>query len=328
VRGALASALLVAGFAPGCAPPPIDVAQLAIRHPVLDAIDGHRLGDVTPYLLPVHGTLTYFLCRWPVAEAIRVSAPPDATFAERSEIELALRAWEDAGLGVRFAPESSQADIEIRFTTDPTPSGGPPRAANALADCAIGSSALETPPGDPIDARVVFASIHLSRTGRDAFGRQRPWSPEERVGALLHELGHALGFQGHAQRGETVMVSSVDDVRRAGQRLLAGQRFRDPTLEALYAVPTGAVVGRVPLAESRTRPVDRMTLVARSRGFGGPFAQVGDHVARLFWRDSRGTRYRLLLSSPKAAMRRPRELSVFPGPRAADLLRAQEGGPS
>lgn len=310
---------LVLALALGCGRA-FDVEALEASHPELAALS-HRLGDTTPYLLPASGELVYFLCRWPDAAVIPVLLPPDADAAERIDIETVLEAWAAAGLGVRFGPPEPGRGMELVFAEDELPPGWGPRAATAVADCAVDPAVLADPAGDVIAARLVSASIHLSRKGRNAVGLEVAWSREERMGALLHEVGHALGFQGHVQRGASVMTASVEEVRKSGRRLLAGEPIDDASLRALYAVPTGNVLARARVGPRRTAPVDRLLAIAQSRGFEGPFAQVGDRVARVLWRDALGAEYAATIWNLNEVLRRPAALALFPEPRAADLLR-------
>jgi hypothetical protein len=310
-----------AGFALACATGTWDVASLEARYPALRALDAHRLGAATPYLLPAGGVLTLFLCRWPTGTVVPVSLPPDATPQERRLLEAALRAWEGAGLGLRFriggAPERG---IAIRFAPEPEPGEATPRAGLTHADCAVDAAVLARPPRAVVPARLDSAAVLLRRSERDVRDRRVPHTPEELLGSALHELGHALGFQGHARRGSTVMNVSVDAVRRVGRRVLAGGPFEDAALEALYAVPSGAVVGRVPVAAGLTEPVERLARLARRRGLAGPWVRVGDRTARIDWRDAEGIAYPLLVPRVGDVLRVPASLRVVPVGPAAALL--------
>src|SRR5690606_4824237 len=202
----------------------------------------------------------------------------------------ALGAWQGVGLGVRFLPLEGGAgriDIELEDEAVATPTG--PDTANAVVDCRIDPLSRQRPDADPVaGAALERARLRIARqTPVNWQGRTRPLAPPELAGTLLHELGHALGFQGHASRGETVMVTEVERVARVGRALLAGDGFDDPTLRALYAVPSGTVLASVPVERWQTDLVDRMARLAESAGLDGPFTRVGERAARIFWRDAR-----------------------------------------
>jgi hypothetical protein len=221
-----------------------------------------------------------------------------AVSAEESEIlELALAAWEGAGIGVRFdarsgvgEPPSSGIVIEI---VEPEEPGEASSSASTVADCAV---PMEVPPdpddretGAPVDAALYYASIHLRRSLPDLVGRGVPLSRAELLGAAVHELGHALGFPGHASRSGSIMAAhgQVDAARRWGRRLAAGERLEAPTLAALYAAPSGVRVGWLSLTRGQSDPIRALTAVASSVGLRGPYARVGSGSARVLWRDSK-----------------------------------------
>src|SRR5690606_15183057 len=101
--------------------------------------EARLLAQGHPFVLPAGGRSTLFYCRWPSDTPIPVSLPLDATPEERRAIELALSAWEEAGLGIRFLPlaDGSPAAIEIRFAEDPIETGGGRDTGNAVVDCRI-----------------------------------------------------------------------------------------------------------------------------------------------------------------------------------------------
>jgi hypothetical protein len=311
-----------------CAPPLWDLEGLEAREPRLRALGSHRLGDATPYLLPVADEMLLFLCRWETQEPIPVSLPPEATPVQLASLEAALAAWEQAGLGVRFETGApSGVGIELRIIAE-EPDGSTARhAATTVADCALDAHAALD--GDRLAARLVFASIHLRVQWTDALGDERESEPADLAGAALHELGHALGFQGHVRMGESALRYQVDATRRNGRRLLAGETFQDETLRALYRVPTGVVVGRRVLPPGRTRPVDRLLALARQGALAGPIARMGDREGQVLFRDAKGAAYGIWLRGVAAALAgRPQDLLLEPGPRAAALLslRFRPGG--
>jgi hypothetical protein len=294
-----------------CTPGPWDADLLEQRHPALGAISQHRLRDATPYLLPGGGSIAFFLCRWPSGATIPVSLPPDASEREVGGLESVMRAWEGAGLGVRFAAGAPPGvGIELRFIDPEAGATETTHAANTIADCAVAPEAAEDPAASVLPARLVFASIQLWRGGFDMLGRPVSHSHAEFVGSALHEFGHALGFQGHARLGRSIMVKETDAARRAGRSLLAGRAFSDHTLRALYAVPSGVVVKRVSVAAHRTERVDRMTHIARERGFEGPTVRVGDLDGRIAWRDEAGSVYALRIFDVRRVLRAPESLSL------------------
>jgi hypothetical protein len=312
--------LAVAACALGCAGV-WDVDALEARHPPLAAARAHRLGDATPYLLPRDAQLTLFLCRWPGERALRVALPSDAAPAERALLERALSAWQDALPGVAFAPAagSSEADIEIAF-------GAPAsaRTAETAADCAVEPDAGEG--AGILAARLVSAQVRLRRAERDWRGREIALTDEQLLGSALHELGHALGFQGHVRRGRSVMLVSTEEVRLAARRVLGGEPLWEPSVAALYRVPSGVVVGRRELPAGRTDEIDRMRAAARQRELAGPFVRVGDRSARIGWRGAGGREYSFFVPRLAETLRDTDRFALEAGASAAALL-AGEAAP-
>jgi hypothetical protein len=171
-----------------------------------------------------------------------------------------------------------------------------------------------------LPAKIVFASIHIWRSGFDAIGRPVSYSEPVFVGNALHEFGHALGFQGHAALGGSIMVKEHDVVHRAGRKLLAGKPFADPTLQALYALPSGSVIKRAAVGKYRTDSVDRLARLASERGIAGPFVRVGDLDGFLAWRDGPETRYLLRIPQVRKALREPQTLRIEPTREVYELL--------
>jgi hypothetical protein len=319
---ARALAALVAAGGLACASPDPSAAGLARRYPEVGALSGQRLGDIHPFVLPSRGHLTFFLCRWNTGTPLAVSLPADATDAEREALEDALRAWEGAGLGLRFVPVTGgEAPIQIELVDGPVQTPAGPDTGNAVVDCRLGPLPASGVSGDRLPgAELVSARLRLARKVPDSLGREQPLSPDALRGIALHELGHALGFQGHARRGPTVMVREIDVIRRAGRRLSGGERFDDATLRALYAVPNGAVLVSAPVAGWRTEDVDRMARLAAEKGLDGPFARVGETAARVYWRDDEGREYGLWVVNLLDALRDPAAVLVVAEPRVRRAL--------
>jgi hypothetical protein len=295
-----------------------DVGDLEARHPPLAVADAHRLGDAMPYVLPRDAQLTLFLCRWRTERALRVALPADAAPAKRALLERALSAWQDALPGVAFEPVagSSEADIEIAFDAPARA-----RTAETAADCALESDAQED--AGILPARLVAAQVRLRRVERDWRGREITLTDEQLLGSALHELGHALGFQGHVRRGRSVMLASTEEVKLTGRRVLGGEPLREPSVAALYRVPSGVVVGRRELPPGRTDEIDRLRAAARQRELAGPFVRVGDRSARISWRGAGGREYSFFVPRLAEALRDTDRLAIEAGASAAALLEAE-----
>jgi hypothetical protein len=274
---------------------------------------GIEATGLRPYALPVDGRLTWLLCRWPDGEPIPVALPGEAGEAEAAALEAALAAWERT-LGVRFERRAAGQlagelaglpktgiEIELREAL-------PAFAANTVAECAVDPAALAPEAGPPkarLPARIVYASVHLAR------------GDPRLAGAALHELGHALGFQGHAGRGPTAMVTATRSVRERGERALAGEALEDAALEALYAVPSGRVLARGPLPAGRTAALDALLARARLEGWRGPWLRLGDDEGRIAWLDPRDPQGRWLgfrLGRLAVARRDAAALEIEPDP--------------
>lgn len=303
-----------------------DVAALEAEYPALAEWSGHRLGDATPYFAPQADGIALFLCRWRTDRAILLSLPSDANEPERAALRAALAAWQDAGIGVRFREVSeARAQLVIRFVGGDVIERRAGGSATTSADCALPPELVPPLPGEAWAVELVSARIELQRNNLDVLGRPVALSQEELAGTLLHELGHALGYPSHAAGSSTVMVQSVDRVRRRGRRLLAegSGGFSAPTLGALYALPTGAVVGKVAIPPASMAEILKLYAIAREAGWGAPLARVGDRWARLWWLDDADRVVGFLIPGIQRGWRP--DLRWFPTASAREYLRAAPG---
>ncbi len=104
--------------------------------------------------------------------------------------------------------------------------------------------------------------------------------------------------------------------------MLAGESFHDPTLGALYALPSGTVVGRLAVEASELEPLFEFAQVARSRAWQGPFVRVGDRSARFLWREPNGrTAGSFVVRQWRRVLDDPQRFELLPTPRAVAAQR-------
>jgi hypothetical protein len=274
-----------------------NTSQLEEYGATLGHHSGQRLDDTPPYFLPNGESALLFLCRFETQQPVRVSLPENATQNQLVGLRLALNGWSEAGLGLRFVEvPSAEANIDIRLVSgsadlNPKQQGNRGHAGYTTSDCQVDdhSDSASTFPGE-LPAALVHATVLLWPTRADMLGQPVPLSADEFVGVALHELGHALGFPGHLANDAGVMSKSTDVVRGYGRGLRKGLGFASPTLAALYALPSGIVLGRVAFAPGEAQVWERASQLARSSGWEGLFVRVGSSHASIFWRDGRRSR--------------------------------------
>ena len=247
-----------------------------------------RITDLLPDLLPDSEGLSLFLCRWSKQESIPVHLPPDALPRERRLWNTALKAWESAGLGISFIavekPLSHGIDVDFRSESQSRPKG----TGDALADCRM-ASRFEG--AGPLEAHLSWASIHLNRSLPSWKGVEIALEDDELLGAMLHELGHALGFSGHVVSGDSIMVADKARVRAIARGVARGKSLPAPELVALYSVPSGLRVGHLRLEPAQRRLFSSLTAKAESLDWEGPLSRVGDVRALFFYRDYQSRRH-------------------------------------
>jgi len=295
---AWATALALA--ASGCARETWNAEQWAAAHPELSGRSIGRLGDATPYVLAGDGELVFFFCRWSLDAPLRVSLPPDANSYERDLFQKGLRAWEAAVSGLHFEVVDGAAQVRLRFR-DTGPEG-----ARTAVDCEV------TPPftGEgPLHARLVSAQIDLRREERDAWGKPVELGVNQLLGSATHELGHALGLQGHAQTGKSIMVRETFSIEKVAERLNDEKKpkpLQEPAMQALYSLPSGTVIERRPLAAGATRAVDEIARRAQEQGAARALVRVGDRTAAVRWGSGPNLVY--YLRNPVDLLARTREM--------------------
>jgi hypothetical protein len=262
--------------AAGCAEPAWHAEEWASTRPELSGRTIGAFGDATPYALASEGELVFFVCHWPLSAPLRVSLPPDANADEREIFTRALAAWEGVIPGLRFALVEGAAQIRLRFRETG------PEGARTAADCEVAAPFS----GDPLRARLVSAQIELRRAERDPWGKVVELAKNQVLGTVTHELGHALGLQGHAQRGKTVMVRETYAIEKIGEKLSDEKKpkpLQEPAMQALYSLPTGTVIERRDLPAGATAAVDAIAQRARAQGAERITVRVGDRTAAVRW---------------------------------------------
>ncbi|MEZ4218564.1 MAG: hypothetical protein R3E88_18960 [Myxococcota bacterium] len=327
---ALAACALLA-CAPGAGG--FDVGALARAHPGLRAVGPARLGDLAPHFWVAAGERIDFACRWRGDAPVGVHVAGAIAARERALVARAVEALAGAtGLALRVesAPAAPGARaIELAIADGPSPDD-PQRAlarsGDATADCAVRAPPFggrEAAGEGALPAELVAASVRVARARADALGRVVALDDDELLGALLHELGPALGFAGHARAGETVMRGAPVEVRRIARGVAAGRPLRDATLRALYALPSGAIVARAPVDEVTAATA---SVFADARAEGAELrSRAGDASSEVWWRAPDGARaaLRSFRAAGSAAWSRPFALRANAAARAAIRERAR-----
>ncbi len=299
-----------------------DVARLLMEEPQIAELASQRLGDLTPYPALQGGAVKLISCRWPTTRPIRVRL---RLSGERNDwARRAVESLSRGSIGVHLEILSAPRDVpdsaalidvvEVASEVEAGPGG----AGDTLVSCDVSSGpqgALGT---------LTRAEIEMRSVVRDGLDRTVPLSAEEWTGAFMHELGHALGFQGHVRSGESVLVLDWDRLRVAGRRALSGAAWRDDTLEALYLLEIGRLLGWREISSQTQHWLDAVEVQLGGRGIG-PWASVGDRNAQLEWKTEEGIALRLRFPDWLRQLNERRSLIAFPSPRTRALLAS--GGP-
>lgn len=132
-------------------------------------------------------------------------------------VKSAFNTWQvrsDDLVSFLFVPDGSHADIHVNFTDDPSKLASP--IEGAVTNFRDGNA-----------GRISATTLILTR--RDG----GPISRSQMLSIALHEIGHALGINGHSSNSEDIMFMSVDK----NQTTLSKRDVE--TLKALYKLKPG-----------------------------------------------------------------------------------------
>ena len=285
--------LVLTVFTAGCSSPrggwDLEVVQRG--YPTLARLSGHRLGDMLPFASFEGDRVVLRACRFSSGRTIRVSGhgrgwPQAWARGAVSALDRGARGFALSLQDLAGNDPGSRVDSEIRILSlDATDEAAPIGLADTLSVCDISPAADGR---TEVRGLLRGSVIRIKRARLDWRGNLVEVSGEEWVGALMHEIGHALGFAGHARTGDSILVRDQDRLRRAGRRALAGQPWRDETLEALYQLKPGQRLGTRRLSVEAIsilhgiHQVVEGCLASSSRGVEIR-SSVGDSQARVEW---------------------------------------------
>ncbi len=315
----------------GCVPPQAgwDVSALLAERPDVARISGQRIGDLTPFPALDDQRVLLVACRFAADRPVFVAGL--AASAHPDWLARAVAAVDDAVPGVTLTLEEGAGatdvggpHIAIASVDDPS-AERPQGLADTLTECDVTPD--ETRARD-VRGVLTRAEIRIRRAPRDNGWRRAPLASEEWIGALIHELGHALGFAGHPAFGDSLVLLEEGRLRAFGRRVLAGEALPAPNLNALYALDPGQRLGQAEVTPAGREAIRRLTALVeeRSARLGpamGPFASSGDRAARLRWRWAGGLQLELRFPFWSEELHAGRPLTVRPGPLAAQMLAAR-----
>jgi len=275
-----------------------DVGALLEAEPQLAAIPGQRIGDMTPYPAIADGRLVLVACRYAKGPPVSVSGTGPGWAADWAALAIAAVGEAIPGVELRmlregeWMPEPGRL-IEIASIED-ADSEVPDGMADTLSECDV-----------------------FRRVLRDPMGRARPASAAEWIGALMHELGHALGFAGHAAVGDSLVLLEESRLRALGRRALEGDRVPAPNLTALYSIAAGRILGEAEISGQGRQWIDAVEALVADRNSllgsaTGPVASTGDQAARLVWRWAGGLHAELRFPFWRREIEKGQSITVLP----------------
>jgi len=294
---------------------------------------GDPLADLHPVVWAEGGVVSLHTCRWPDGAVVGLAIAEAASEPERVDARLAAEAWNRVGLGITLrvrasgeatSTEASGPLVVVSFEDVELQRAGRRGGAGlTLAECrraGDGSLALAA------------ARISVARSvGADWKGRTRDVEADERLGALVHELGHALGHAGHVRAIDGPLVAAPEAVARIGRRVRRGDPIDSAAMRALYGRPSGAVVARVDVERWRTEDLDALQALARGERWEGPWLRAGDALAEIVWRSAGGDELGVAAPDLESWRRAPGSIVFVPNEALRAWFRARrppgEGAP-
>jgi len=307
-----------------------DLSALLEEYPSLEGAGGHRLGDMLPFPAFEGDRVVLLACRFPNSQAIRVAG--DGPGWPQEWARLAVTALDRGARGFRLellsasSESADRGDLGIHVRSTALADGTGPRGlADTLSECDV--SRLDGEEGG-YRGLLVGSEIRINRSRLDVIGKAREATAEEWVGALLHEIAHALGFSGHAATGGSILVREQSRLRSAGRRVLAGEALRDETLEALYQLRPGQRLGTRPLSPGAISTLREIRELVKRDSLESARrvearSSVGDWQARVQWQLSDGSRLGVRLLHWRDELRAGGEISLLPDATTRQRLARQ-----
>ncbi len=307
-----------------------DVDRVLEEEGISDRGPERRIGDMLPFPVLEGDRVGLIACRFPRGRVVRVRGGGPGWEPDWGRAAVDAVARRIGSTAIRLELEDSVESVPIPeieiLATRGGDGSGPRGLGDTLGECDV--SPLAGSPGR-VRGRLVHAEIRMRRWGWDRAGRPVVSTAEEWVGALMHELGHALGFSGHVARGDSILVRDQGILRKIGRGALAGRAGRDVPLAALYRLPTGRRLGA-----RRIREADRAWLTrferwrTRSREAASSIdairASVGDREAAIVWTLADGRQFRVRFPAWQAELRARGSISALPDDALARLLEQED----
>lgn len=315
-----------------CRPPGAgwDLDALMAAEPSIVGLEGQRLAALLPFPVLDGDRIGLVACRFAREQSVRVrgGGPQWPSLWGRAAVRalaLGLRQVDLVLEGVETGVAQGEPNIEI-IMIEAVGGAGPRGLGDTLSECDV-SPIVSTTAGASRAVRGLLtgAEIRMRRAQLDNTGQIRDASAEEWVGALMHELAHALGFIGHVATGHSILVRDETRIRAAGRRALSGEAVPDPTLDALYLLQPGQWLG------SRRVRAEGMSWLQAMRDFNrqrpekfgtsvATFSSVGDTEARIVLRYSDGSQLGIRLPYWRNELRSGAGITLRPDRMTRRLL--------